>query len=1802
MPVPTDTLRNTRTLNLVFLASALVLFGSVTWLVLADHTRPWRTHQRESRVWDTAMTTDAAERAISAQQEQELRRLENQIATLEGALPHDEILRFQSELDAAQQEKNKLTLPTATIKGEIGPKTQQMERAILEYGADSPEVVRLRSELADLQERYDVNAARLVELDQQITSLTSRLGQAQAQLADAQKQIANLTRTRDTLREKLGQLDPKGLAALSEKIRNAPLLDWFNPSEKVQQVVTPDIRVDLNFLSVETVDRCVTCHVNIDKPAFEQSNLLMFVERQLASFEGQNVDSISHPAVMRAFWESAARLAGLEKALSELQTQAREAVNAVRASAGMPALASNQQLQAELDRIALRELGDDTISREQWYVPLRYYVEDVKRLLRKALGEEQWGQLEDHYRHALIAKFNGYRSKRHQPLLSANPVLLAHPKLNLFVEAESAHPMKTMGCTSCHEGSGQETDFTHAAHTPRDLWVDVETGAPVPEALLEPGKTTREEPRSRESATAWSQGSLAAPAQAAAASHEHAEASPSLAEVRYTHDDLNLADASDPAPFAPQREPEVSELAYLSPDDPEHPRRAVPQAEYWARQYHWAQVHYMDWEKPMHQVQYLESSCNKCHTEVFDLKNAAPRLFEGRLLFAQLGCVNCHSVEGLKDDLDIKRVGPSLVHVKDKLSPSMTASWVWSPKAFRPTTRMPHYFMLENNSSPVDVMRTRTEVAAMTYYLMNAEPSAEAAPYRPEPPPATPGNPANGRTLFNTLGCLACHTNLEEHGQKWIVEDLVARTGVSNDEAARVYQAMSYNQRHWYALQHLSPKLERTGPELSGVGTKLKAGRTEDQALAWLYDWLRNPRHYSSYTIMPSFRLSEQEANDLAAYLLTLERPGYEPVDFLALDGNGKRMLAELVAQLNAPQSTLAMAREQAAGMSTEEQLLFLGKKMIGHYGCNGCHLINGFEAAVSACTNLDDWGLKDPHKLDFGYFDHAFDSDREKPITVWKVAHEGLEADAPQTAASSPKLAPVTLRWERMELERRPWLYHKLHNTRVYDRGRTTFEGRLGSGGEFDVATADVGKPYDKLKMPKFFLTDEQVRALVTYVTSIRKPLVSPTMQLATADEAMKRVIRGRQIATLYNCYGCHKIEDNQPHIWEFLGVLNPDGSFNYEKLNDAPPRLLGQGAKTQPQWLFGFLQNVQMLRPWLKIRMPSFPMGLDDAAGLADYFAGTSQALHERLARCLDPIAKFKATNAADTQWFDRPAVAGACEQLERFALEFDLARPREFDPRESSVADRQATWERVHAAAEFLRRVNDVEYPFSELPSPAPDAERFARGQALFNELRCFQCHALGDEEKLLALWKLDNPTPTAAPVDEGDGYGDEGYGYDEEPAADQAANDEAEDEGYGEEEGGYGEEEAGYEEAAAAPAPTGPVYSAPNLSLTAWRLQRQWVDHWLQEPATIQPGTKMPQWFPGGQSAFTKFPEQAKQQAHAMYGYTGRDQRDLLMDFVYAAGVRNYTPGAERLIGGEPAKVELKPLPPPPDQAAPAVSGSPVAPQAESGPASSPPAAGQQPPAPGSPAAAAPAPEMAPPVEQPRVSSIQLHEEPTVAIEANGTGRVVGVVRFDGQPPRRKPIRMAADPYCDKLHRDAKVLDESLVVNADKSMQNVFVYVKSGLRGGPTAMPRPALLTQVGCQYVPHVIGLMAGQTLTIRNDDNTLHNVKMLSANNGSFNEGQPVKGMVIDKILTKPEMGIPVRCDVHPWMGAVIHVVNHPYFCVSDVQGRYEISGLSPDTYTLEALQEDPKLPPVTFEVTVLANTSHRRDVTLSTR
>jgi len=186
-------------------------------------------------------------------------------------------------------------------------------------------------------------------------------------------------------------------------------------------------------------------------------------------------------------------------------------------------------------------------------------------------------------------------------------------------------------------------------------------------------------------------------------------------------------------------------------------------------------------------------------------------------------------------------------------------------------------------------------------------------------------------------------------------------------------------------------------------------------------------------------------------------------------------------------------------------------------------------------------------------------------------------------------------------------------------------------------------------------------------------------------------------------------------------------------------------------------------------------------------------------------------------------------------------------------------------------------------------------------------------------------------------------------------------------------------------------------------------------------------------------------------------------------------------------------------------------------------------------------------------------------------AAGGGSIAGVVNYTNGDPDA-PIKMDADPVCASLHTEP-VETETIVADAGK-LANVFVYVKEGAQGTYSPPGDAHVLNQIGCQYTPHVSGVMTGQKLLIRNSDQTLHNVHAMPENNEEFNQGQPFQGMELEKEFTTAEVMVRFKCDVHPWMGAYMAVLDHPFFTVSGADGSFEIDSLPAGDYVLEAWHE----------------------------
>ena len=218
----------------------------------------------------------------------------------------------------------------------------------------------------------------------------------------------------------------------------------------------------------------------------------------------------------------------------------------------------------------------------------------------------------------------------------------------------------------------------------------------------------------------------------------------------------------------------------------------------------------------------------------------------------------------------------------------------------------------------------------------------------------------------------------------------------------------------------------------------------------------------------------------------------------------------------------------------------------------------------------------------------------------------------------------------------------------------------------------------------------------------------------------------------------------------------------------------------------------------------------------------------------------------------------------------------------------------------------------------------------------------------------------------------------------------------------------------------------------------------------------------------------------------------------------------------------------------------------------------------------------------------------------------TGSVAGTVSLLGKVPAKVEIDTSMDPACGLA--GGTVYSEQYVVNAGK-LANVFVYVKSGppaamqagSSGGGGAM-KPVVLDQKGCQYVPHVIGVMQGGYVEFRNSDPTMHNIHTMPTvvGNETVDVSQGPKGTPVTKQFAKPEMMMPVRCNNHPWMNAFINVSQTPFFAVTDAAGKFSLAGLPPGEYVIGAVQE--KMGEKTIPVTVGAGGVGKADFSFAVK
>ena len=1135
------------------LTSALMLFCTL-WMLASDHNREWKQYQRQFQNLEAYSATsrisaqesaayyakeDELEKALKTvrseppdeslvaaflaeakkrekQNGYDLKAIENAEAALAAAASADqtERIKLRERLVAAMQR----VLDKAKLDEDNRQRSLKFKRADLDVarskyniavGEAKPEeeLNKLEQEVKAVEKEVeflnfgseDGKTIGYQQAHEHRLALQKILEQVTAGEVAAKKTLddheSNLDRLEKTLAERKSNL--------GKSLLEMPIIDAFGRPLKIDNIWLPQLTWNNNFRDVARFDRCTTCHQGIDKTA-----------------PGSAIDP-GYPVTVR---ETLTIVAPAEPvALTEEQEEHLKKVLAKEGEAAHDRQKKQYELVQDygfqlaphglfdLNEVTVSVVRPETAAANARLEPgdVIEKINDIKLLNR----EEAIPLLLDYADFGKPMQLHVRRGIPH-PFSS-------HPRLDLFVGSLSPHKLGDVGCTICHEGQGSATAFKWASHTPN-------SPAQSEEWTEKYGWFNNHH---------WI---FPMPARRFAEStclkchHDVAELAPSekfpdppAPKLMAGYDtiekfgcfgchDINGFDGphkrrgpdlrSEPNYFAaaqqlltdPNLNDREKELAHEVVAHPERTATRKLLAELIAQSATRAKQGEAEGDE-----------------EAPSEEGGAPRLSAASL---ELG-----KMLGADDETpgQYRKVGPSLRHVGKKVDLAFLYSWINNPTNFRPSTKMPRFFGLWDHLKTDEAHHAHAaaneadgkglgdakkfepiEVRAVAEFLLEYSQPFE---YADPPKGITEEASANrGKHLFQVRGCLACHQHKE------------------------------------------FPEAKQTqGPDLSRIGAKLDT----DNGKQWLYSWVLEPNRYHARTVMPNLFLNpitdeknpkqvSDPAADITAYLLTSQED-WKPEELPKLDTNDLDALAkihllgsfsnakadrylregipqEAAGELKVDEKLLLQGEGDTAESLKRKKLLYVGRRTISRFGCFGCHDIPGFEDSKPIGTGLADWGRKDTSKL---AFEQIVEYLREKPPTAANGhgAHGGHSATEPGHHTLNPDEMDKDTGFfieALLNHEREGFIWQKLREPRSYDFKMTE------------------NKAYtDRLRMPKFNFTQEDIENVMTFVLGLvsEPPAAKYVYQ---PSPRRKAIVEGEQLLAKYNCVGCHTVK---METWEF-------------------------------------------------------------------------------------------------------------------------------------------------------------------------------------------------------------------------------------------------------------------------------------------------------------------------------------------------------------------------------------------------------------------------------------------------------------------------------------------------------------------------------------------------------------------------------------------------------------------------------------------------------------------------------------------
>jgi cytochrome c2 len=532
-----------------------------------------------------------------------------------------------------------------------------------------------------------------------------------------------------------------------------------------------------------------------------------------------------------------------------------------------------------------------------------------------------------------------------------------------------------------------------------------------------------------------------------------------------------------------------------------------------------------------------EVTANEHDAKVARAESSAPGVSDERaqslLARAESLVVSSSQLEAKIDQLntqsrylmqDQKKVGPNLKDARLKLRKEWIPEWLKDPQAFRPGTKMPTYWYLSGDKDkggivPVSVQdEERKSIAA--YIWQSA--------YEGRVQPQQPGDARHGEELFRTRGCMACHS-IGEGDQK-----------VGGEFAAnltRVGQKSNYD----YVVRWVHNPRERWAPYCPKERRDLTPEDYSKHGKEFVFDTVKHSRcpndgaelQVQNMTVMPNFRLSDQDARDIATYLVSLTPPAQYP----------------------------------DASFMDDPRLADKGKTLIKQYGCAGCHEIRGFEDEQRIGKELTAEGSTPLERLDFARMTHLAEHGEEPPKSGGGGGHGGGGGDhsaggggGGTSGGGSEGGAARADKKGKSWYNHRGFFEHKLEEPGVYDHGK-----------EKD--------PREHLRMPKPFLKEEWKTALTTLLLGSvgREGTNVPESLFYNPTDQQRAIQDGWWVIKKYNCMGCHAVQVGQRSVLWGLPQYQPGGALGEMQLgpDQLPPGLMTEGARVDPDWLLRFLSD---------------------------------------------------------------------------------------------------------------------------------------------------------------------------------------------------------------------------------------------------------------------------------------------------------------------------------------------------------------------------------------------------------------------------------------------------------------------------------------------------------------------------------------------------------------------------------------------------------------------------------------------------